>query len=381
MIKVGVIGTGYIGGVHIEALKRIGGIKIVSITDINKDFAGQTAEKYNIEKVAADYKEMIQDTDVDVIHNCTSNRVHYEITKAALNEGKQVLSEKPLAMTLKEAEELVETAEKKNAVTGVDFCYRYYPVVQEMAVRIQRGDCGEVRLAAGTWFQDWLSKETDYTWRLEKSESGESNITADLGSHWFDLVQFTTGLKVKEVFGHFHTMIPQRKKPKRQVMAFEKIDDVETETIKIEVEDYSSVLFTLSNGAPGSFTTSQVCTGRKSETAFEIYGSECGYAWNHKRSDELWIGRRDKENEILIESPVLQDPTTARYASLPAGHPMGYHDAVMNLFKDYYTAVEKGGDSGTGLARPTFRTGYEEMKILDAILESVKKKPWAKVRD
>lgn len=379
MITVGLIGAGYIGPIHLGALARLGGVRVKTVIDVNGELAKKAAAAYNVPNSGMDHREVINDPEIDVIHNCTPNKYHYQITKEALEGGKQVLSEKPLAMDLKEAEELVELAEKKRAITGIDFCYRYYPVVQEMAVRVRRGDAGAVRMVSGSYFQDWLSRETDWTWRLLRSESGDSNITADLGSHWFDLIQFVTGLRVREVIGDLATLIPVRRRPTRQVLAFEKVEEVESEEVKVELEDYSSILFRMSNGAPGSFTTSQVCAGRKSDTEFQIYGSNCSYAWNHKEATVLWIGHREKANEILIENPTLQDPSTAAYASLPAGHPLGYHDAVMNLFKDYYEAVDKGG-KGREL-RPTFQTGFEEMKILEAILASHKKRSWAEVKD
>lgn len=379
MITVGLIGAGYIGPIHLGALARLGGVKVKTVVDVNGELAKKAAAAYNVPNSGMNHREVIKDPEIDVIHNCTPNKYHYQITKEALNAGKQVLSEKPLAMNLREAEELVELAEKKRAVTGIDFCYRYYPVVLEMAVRVRRGDAGTVRMVSGSYFQDWLSRDTDWSWRLLRSESGESNITADLGSHWFDLIQFVTGLKVREVIGDLATLIPVRRRPTRQVLAFEKVEEVESEEVEVELEDYSSILFHLSNGAPGSFTTSQVCAGRKSDTEFQIYGSDCSYAWNHKEATVLWIGYREKANEILIENPTLQDPTTAPYASLPAGHPLGYHDAVLNLFKDYYDAVEKGG-KGREL-RPTFETGFEEMKILEAVLESHKKRSWVEVKD
>ena len=379
MITVGLIGAGYIGPIHLEALSRLGGVRVKTVVDVNGKLAEKAAAAYNIPHAGTDHREVIDDPQIDVIHNCTPNKYHYRITREALEAGKQVLSEKPLAMTLREAADLVELAAKKKAITGIDFCYRYYPVVQEMAVRVRRGDAGAIRMVTGSYFQDWLSREIDWTWRLLRSESGDSNITADLGSHWFDLIQFVTGLKVREVIGDLATLVPVRRRPKRQVLAFEKVEEVESEEVEVELEDYSSILFRLSNGAPGSFTTSEVCAGRKSDTEFQIYGSECSYAWNHKEATRLWIGYREKANEILIENPTLQDPSTARYANLPAGHPLGYHDAVLNLFKDYYQAVEEGG-KGREL-RPTFETGLEEMKILEAILASNRKRGWVEVKD
>ena len=224
MVNVGLIGTGYIGPIHLNALARIGGVKVKRVADVNGELARKAAADYNIEQSGTDWREVVRDPGIDVIHNCTPNKYHFEINKEALNQGKQVFTEKPLCMDLKEADELVNLAEKKKAVTGIGFCYRYFPAVQEMAARVRRGDAGAVRLVTGTYFQDWLSRETDWTWRLLASESGESNITADLGSHWFDLVQFATGLEVRQVIGDLATLIPVRKRPKRQVLAFEKVE-------------------------------------------------------------------------------------------------------------------------------------------------------------
>jgi predicted dehydrogenase len=380
MINVAVIGTGYIGPIHIEALRRISGVAVKGVTDANPELARRTAERYNIEKIYGDWKEIMADPSIHAVHVCAPNKLHYPMNKAAIERGKHILSEKPLAMNLREAEELAELAEKKGIVTGIDFCYRYYPVVLDMAVRIRRGDAGAVRSAIGSYLQDWLSWPTDWTWRLERSESGDSNIAADLGSHWFDLVQFATGLTVTEVMADFANLIPVRKKPRRQVLAFEKVTDVPFDEVKVELEDYAAILFRLSNGAPGSFTTSQATIGRRSDTEFQVYGSTCSLAWNHKHSTELWIGHRDRPNETLIESPALQDPSTAPYASLPSGHPLGYHDAVLNLFRDFYDVVKAGGkEKEGGLPRPTFRTGCDEMKILKAVVESNKTRSWKKV--
>jgi predicted dehydrogenase len=283
-------------------------------------------------------------------------------------------------MTLSEAEELTVLAEARGVITGIDFCYRYYPVVVEMALRVRRGDAGTVRLATGSWLQDWLSSPGDWSWRLERAESGDSNTAADLGSHWFDLVQFTTGLTVTEVMADFATLIPQRRKPARQVLAFEKVRDTPAEDVRVELEDYAAILFRMSNGAPGSFTTCQAAIGRRSDTEFQIYGSKCSLAWNHRRPSELWIGWRDRPNETLIESPVLQHPASAMYVSLPSGHPMGYHDAVLNLFNDFYAAVRSGGREQLGtLPRPTFRAGWEEMRLLQAVISSSKTRAWVKV--
>lgn len=379
MINVGVIGMGYMGPVHLEALSRIEDVRVRAVADINYTHAQKTAQRYNIKKSYQDYKEILKDPEIDVIHNCTPNRFHYIINMEALKNGKQILSEKPLAINVREAEELTDLAEKKGITTGIDFCYRYYPLVQDTAVRIRKGQAGNIRMITGSYLQDWLFFPTDYTWRLESKESGESNITADLGSHWIDLIQFVSGLKVTRVFGDFSTLIPVRKKPSSQVLAFQKAVSSEVVDSDVELEEYSSVLFRLSNGSPGSFTTCQLCAGKKSAIEFQIYGSECSLCWNHDRSNELWIGHREKPNETLIESPTLQDPLSAKYATLPAGHPLGYHDAVLGLFKEFYSAVKNGKGEGSKMQRPSFYTGYKEMQILESIIRSNNKGEWVEV--
>lgn len=382
MITVAVIGTGYIGPIHVEALRRVAGVRVKGVTDVNRERARETADRYNLEHVYDDWMQVVEDPEVDVVHICAPNRLHYVMNKAAIERGKHVLSEKPLAMTLIEAEELTTLAEARGVVTGVNFCYRYYPVVAEMALRVRRGDVGSVRLVVGSWLQDWLASPDDWSWRLERAESGDSNTAADLGSHWFDLVQFVTGLGVTDVMADFATLIPVRRKPTRQVLAFERVGDVPVEAVQVELEDYAAILFRLSNGAPGSFTACQAAIGRRSDTEFQIYGSKCSLAWTHRRPGELWIGWRDRPNEILIESPILQQPASAVYTSLPSGHPMGYHDAVLNLFKDFYAAVRSQGQrEGVDpvLPRPTFRTGWAEMRILEAIVRSNSTRTWVRV--
>jgi len=380
MLNAGVIGTGYIGPLTIEALRRLGDVKVKAVCDANLELAQRTAAKYDIEKVYADWREVVDDPSIDVVHTCSPNRLHYAMNKACIEAGKHILSEKPLAMTLAEAEDLTVLAEKRGLVNGVNFCYRYYPLVLEMAARVLRGQAGQVRMVTGTWLQDWLSRAEDWSWRLEREESGPSNTAADLGSHWFDLVQFITGMKVSEVMADFSTLVPVRNKPLRQVIAFETAENAQFHEVKVELEDYAAILFRLSNGAPGSFTACQVANGRKSDTEIQVYGSDYSLAWDHSRSNQLWIGYRDRPNEILIESPLLQNPGSGAYASLPAGHPLGYHDALLNLFKDFYEDVKAGGQARQrALPRPTFRSGTDAMRVLKAIIDSVKKRAWVKV--
>jgi predicted dehydrogenase len=358
----------------VETLKRLSGIELAMVVDKDAHAAEQVAQAHGIPAFGSDYRDAIADDSIDVIHVCSPNSLHYEQSKAALESGKAVFSEKPLAINSAQAQELYDLSLRKNAVTGIDFCYRYYPVVLEARQRIRDGFIGDVRMVTGSWFQDWLFHATDYSWRLEKSESGDSNVAADLGSHWFDLIRFTTGLSVAEILADFKTLIPQRIKPRRANEAFSAASG-EGQSVQVELEEYAAMTFRLEGNVPGTFTACQACAGRKSETEFQIYGSKGSLAWNHARSNELWIGKRDEPNQILIEGPALLSPSVKPYSSLPGGHPLGYYDAVYNLFSDFYRAVEEGTTS-VAPNLPTFYHGTEEMLLLDKIVESVQKRSW-----
>ncbi len=380
-IKVGLIGAGYIGLVHLEMLRRLAAVDIVAVADSDPGRAGAAAEKFGIPKIHPRAEDLVRDPGVEVVHNCTPNVLHFGLNRDAIEAGKDVLSEKPLALDARESGELVRLAAARGAATGVNFCYRYYPVVQEAAARVRRGDLGEVRALVGHFLQDWLFYDTDYSWRLDPSVAGGVNVLADLGSHWADLVQFVTGRKIVEVLAELHTCIPKRKKPVGGALSFGAGQAAETVDVDVKLDDYAATFLRLDNGARGNFTTCQVAAGRKVDIELQVFGSKESYAWSHVRPNELWIGRRDRGNETFYESAALQTGGTGKYATLPTGHPMGYHDAVFNLFRDYYEAVaaKRRGGSPIGNA-PDFRTGHDMMLILDAARASAKSGTWAKVQ-
>jgi predicted dehydrogenase len=380
-IKVGLIGTGYIGLVHLEMLRRIVGVEVLAVADTNRELALRAAEKLNIPRVYGAASELIDDREIEVIHNCAPNCVHFEINQRAILAGKEVLSEKPLALNSRESAELVALAKKQNTLTAINFCYRYYPVVQEAAARARRGDLGEVRAFVGHFLQDWLFLETDYSWRLDPEIAGGANVIADLGSHWCDLVQFITGRKIAEVMAELHTCLPRRRKPKSGPLSFSVQQAGEYEDVEVRLDDYAALFVRLDNGARGNFTTCQVAAGRKVDIDLQVFGSGESYAWSHVTPNALWIGHRDRGNEVFYESPQLQTEETRKYATLPTGHPMGYHDAVASLFRDYYEALTAKRDGRDYEVRfPDFETGHEEMCVIDAAVESNALGKWVKVR-
>ncbi len=232
-IKVGVIGTGFIGPAHIEALRRVGGIEINAIASNEKEKADKIAEDFNIPKSYSSWEELINDKEIEVVHNCTPNNLHFEINKAAIIAGKHIVSEKPLTISSSESEELLELVKEKKVVNAINFNYRFYPLIQHAKRLFEKNEMGNVYLIHGNYLQDWLFYQTDYNWRLESNISGKSRAIADIGSHWCDLIQFITGLKIKKVFANLSTIHQKRKRPKGSVETFKSKEESFNETEEI----------------------------------------------------------------------------------------------------------------------------------------------------
>jgi len=381
-IKVGVIGTGFIGPAHIEALRRVGGIEIKAVASSEKEKADKIAEDFFIPNVYSSWEELINDKEIEVVHNCTPNNLHFEINKAAILAGKHIISEKPLTITSSESEELIKLAQEKKVVNAINFNYRFYPLIQHAKRLFQKGEMGDVYLIHGNYLQDWLYYQTDYNWRLESDISGKSRAIADIGSHWCDLVQFVTGLKIKKVFANLSTIHQKRKRPNQTVETFKSKEKSfnDYEEVNIDTEDIGSVLIQFDNGAQGVFTVSQVSAGRKNHLWFEIDASKKAISWSQEEPNKLWIGYRERGNEVVLKDPSLLDDEAKRYAHYPGGHPEGYPDSPKNLFMNVYEFIRSGKDPIKAKKDfPTFEDGHWENKIIEAVLKSSKEEKWMEV--
>ncbi len=377
-IKTAVIGAGFIGPAHVEALRRLGFVEVAALVDADLARAEQKAAALSIPRVYHDYRAVLDDPQIEVVHNCSPNNVHFEINSAILESGKHCVSEKPLAMTADEAHRLVGLAKKTGCINAVDFNYRFYPLVQQAKAMCDAGEVGEVYSIHGSYLQDWLYLPTDYNWRLEPKVSGESRAVADIGSHWCDLVQFVTGRRIIEVMADLVTVHKTRKRPKAEVETFvgKIIGPQDYEDLPINTEDYASVLFTLDNGAHGAFTVCQVSAGRKNRLYYEVDGSKCAISADLERPNDLWIGYRERPNEMLTKDPSLLKPEARQYAHYPGGHPEGYPDGPMNLFRNVYLRVMSDANASPF---PTFEDGYRAVAIVEAVLKSSRERKWTKV--
>jgi predicted dehydrogenase len=377
-IKVGVAGLGFIGPAHIEALRRIPGIEVVAISENNEELAKTKAKQLGIPKYFGSFSGLLN-KDIDCVHICTPNFLHFEMAKVALLAGKHVVCEKPLATTVAEGEELLKLAQEKRLVHAVHFNIRYYPLVRQMKVIREKGELGEVYSIIGSYLQDWLFYSTDYNWRLDPELSGKSKAVADIGSHLMDLLEFISGLKITEVMADFKTIYPVRQKPLKPVETFtgKMLQPEDYEDVPISTEDYATVMLRFNNGNKGVITVSQVAAGRKNRLSLEISGSKQTFVWNSESPNEMWIGKRDSANQLLLRDPSLFEKESAELISFPGGHNEGFPDTSKQMFKEVYENIRKGSMEGAKF--PTFQDGLRELILCESILESNEKQCWIKV--
>lgn len=374
-INVGIIGMGYIGESHIEALRRIGICNIAAIADTNYELAKKKADLYGIAKVYKTVDEILADKDIVAIHNCTPNFLHREINEKILRAGKHLLSEKPLTATYAEAAELIEIKNQyPNLQACVNFNYRLNPMVQEIKARISRGELGDVRVVTGQYQQDWLMYDTDYSWRLEPEIAGASCAVADIGSHWMDIIQHVTGHKIVSVFADLVTVIPVRKKPKNQQETFKDAVAAEYDEVAVKNEEYAAVMFKTDKGATGVFHVSEVAAGHGCYLGFEINGSKESYAWNQEQNDRMWIGRRGGNNGIVIRDPNTISPEVKPYTALAMGHPEGWNDAFKGNIYAFYKYLADGQKGERVFS--TLEDAAYIVKLTEAIIASSKNKQW-----
>ena len=376
-IGAAVIGSGFIGTVHLEALRRIG-VRVHGLLGSTPGRGAERARDLGIERAYVDLDDLLADPKIEVVHVTSPNDLHVPQVSRIIAAGRHVICEKPLSLDSEGSGELVRLAAASGLVNAVNFNIRFYPVNQHLHDVVAGGGLGDVRLVTGRYFQDWLLYDTDWNWRLEPERAGPLRAVGDIGSHWLDLTAFVTGLHVTEVMADLTTFLPIRHEPKGPVETFSRsVGD--TTPREIRTEDTATILLRFDNGARGSFAVSQISAGRKNSLQYEIDGSAASAAWDSEQPDQLWVGHRDRPNEILIRNPALMEPSGRAAAALPAGHVEGFADTFAALFRSIYGDVAAGGPSARP-AYPTFADGHDEMLVSDAIAESVRVGRWVTVQ-
>jgi predicted dehydrogenase len=376
-IGAAVIGSGFIGTVHIEALRRLG-VQVHGLLGSSPERGAASAKRIGVPKAYDSLDDLLSDDRVEVVHVTSPNHLHHPQVKQILAAGRHVICEKPLAMTSEESGELVDLAAASGRVCAVNFNIRFYPLNQHVHELVRDAGVGDVRLVSGHYFQDWLLLDTDWNWRLEPHLGGSLRAVGDIGSHWLDLVAFMTGLRISEVMADLHTFIPMRRQPAGPVETFSTDRAAETVEREIGTEDTAVILLRFENGARGTVAISQLSAGRKNSLEYEIDGSTAAVAWDSEQPDQLWIGHRDTPNEILIRNPALMGAAGQAAAALPGGHVEGFADTFRALFRAVYADVGAGGPTDRP-TYPTFAEGHDEMLVGDAVAASSRTGRWTAV--
>ena len=390
---VAVVGTGFIGPVHVEALRRLGQ-DVRGVLGSTPEKSRAAADALRLPKAYASFADLLADPAVRVVHLASPNRAHFEQCKQAIAAGKHVVCEKPLAMNSRETAELAALAERAPVVTAVNYNVRFYPLCLEARQRRINGDLGPVYHVTGSYLQDWLLYDTDFNWRVLAEEGGDLRAVADIGTHWLDLITFITGLEVEEVCADLGTVHPTRQAPVGGAETFSASDarGRQTRPVPVTTEDYGSVLLRFRGGSSGSFTVSQVTAGRKNCLRFEVAGANCSLAWDSEEPNVLRVGRRDRPTECLPRDPALLTPEARRFADYPGGHAEGFPDTFKQLFRAVYEAitdieasggcqppVAAGGRKAAVVPYPTFADGHREVLLCEAILRSQREGWWTAV--
>jgi predicted dehydrogenase len=374
-LKAAIFGTGFMGRVHTEGLRRLGNVEVIGVAARTAEAARKFADAMNIERATANYQDLLADPELDAVHICTPNELHFPMAQAAMQAGKHVLCEKPLASTIEEAKAMIALAAEKKLANCTFYNVRAYPQVQNMRRMREAGELGDILVVQGTYSQDWLLYDTDWNWRIE---SGSSRTFADIGTHWCDLAEHITGQRIMSLCADLTTFLTKRKKPKGSVETFtgKTLQPSEYDEVPIKTEDFGAMMFALGKQAKGSLTVSQVSVGRKNRLFIEIFGTKASVAWNTEYPDELWIGHRNSPNEIVIKDPSLLAEGAKSWADLPGGHSEGYDDTFKQIFRRFYRRV---ADAHAPIEYPTFEDGIRQLRVLDTVLESSQKRAWVQV--
>lgn len=365
MIKTAVIGLGFIGLAHVDALKRLPNVEVVAVVDAFG--AKDKAEQLGISQAFANYKEMINICKPDCIHICAPNNLHKEIAIYALEHGIHVVCEKPMTLNTEDAREMVEVAQKSGKIAAVNFHNRFYPINHQLRTMIQNGELGKIQNIHGAYLQDCFLKDTDFNWRMLSKNSGKTRVVADIGSHWIDLAEYLIGQKVTEVFAEF-----QQSYPTRKLKTSNGLQEVEVDT-----EDNAFLMLRFDGGAVGNMVVSQLVAGKKNQTAYTIAGTKMSAAWDSEQISDLKLGLRDEANRVLTKDPCLLDPETTAITAYPGGHVEGFPDA----FRQNFTAIYKAIRGGAGPHRfATFVDGLHQMEICDKLYESAQTGSWIKLK-
>jgi predicted dehydrogenase len=360
-----------IAGVHVRSA-RAAGADVVGVLASSPERSRAVAHDWQLDVGYPDVDAVLSDDRVDVVHICTPNHLHVAQARAALLAGKHVICEKPIATSAADARLLADTAAAAGLIATVPFVYRYHPMVRELRARVAAGDFGPWQLLHGSYLQDWLLSPGSTSWRVDPTVGGPSRAFADIGSHWFDLVEWVAGVRIAEVLAETATTVAER--PGAGGPTFSGGSLADAVRVPVTTEDAVGVLGRTTDGVLVSATVSQVSAGRKNRLWFELDGADASAVFDQELPESLWLGY-DNRTETVVRDPASNTREAARLSFVPAGHAQGYLECFENFVKDTYAALR--GETPAGL--PTVRDGARSANLVDAVLASADRRAWTSV--
>jgi predicted dehydrogenase len=368
-VGIALVGAGAMGKAHSLAFRTVGGVfdlpiapRLEVIADVNEQLAATAAGHWGYKRHTKDWRSVIADPCVDIVDITAPNRFHREIALAAIGAGKHVYCEKPLAATLKEAEEMFRAAEKAAVTTQLGFNFLKNPMIDLAKNIIQSGEIGEIRSFRGIHAEDYMADPTTpWSWRLDSQGGG---VVEDLGSHIVCMARHLLG-PISRVCGSLSTVIPSRPTARGS-----------TESRDVQVDDVAHALVQFDRGCHGTLEASWVATGRKMQLEFEVVGSHGSIAFTQERFSELQLFKLEGSQSRNGFRTIVAGPLHPPYGNfcVATGHQLGFNDMKTIEARDLLLSV-----AGIEHRGPDFREGYEVQKVIAAIISSSHDKKWVEI--
>ena len=363
-IKLGFVGGGndsLIGMLHKVAAVMFDRYHLVGgVFSSNKDVNVKTADDLGLDqsRIYNDFEEMIDaeskvdfSEKIEAVCILTPNFLHFPMAKKFLENGFHVICEKPLSISLKQAQELKSIKDSKNLVFAVTHTYTGYPMVRQMTKMISEGIIGDIQRVDSTYFQGWINDiihdkdKRNSTWRLNPEVSGISSCLADIGTHAFNMLELVCGMKVKKILADLNNLY-------------------EDNPLDIDV----SVLVRMENGCKGTIRSTQIATGLENNLNISVYGSKGSLSWEQENPNYLYYYTNDKPLQVLKPGHPYNSKISLDGTKLPAGHPEGIFDAMGNIYRGVARAIR--GEKNEKGEFPTIEEGVRGMDFIEKAVKS-----------
>ncbi len=371
--RVAVLGAGMIASVHRRAA-LLAGAEVTGVLASSPRRSRQVADEWRVPTAYRHLDEVLADDRVEVVHICTPNATHATFAEAVLRAGKHVICEKPLGVSVEQAESMTQTAAADGLVATVPFVYRYHPMIRELRARRMGGEFGEWTLIHGSYLQDWMLSPDTSSWRVDPSLGGPSRAFADIGSHWCDLVEWVAGVRFTELIAATSIAVPQRPAVGGPSFSGAGPGSQAAEHVTVRTEDSAALLLRTEDGVLASVTVSQVAAGRKNRLWIELDGARGSAVFDQEYPETLWLGTQEGAR-TPVRDPGQGSAEQRRLSTLPAGHPQGYAQCFEAFVADTYAAIDGGSPEGL----PTFADGLRSARLVDAVIRSSDNDSWTKV--